>query len=196
MKSKKILRAVLLAICLHSACSIAAQTKYDVPENVIKLSYGPAVVTSNVYSDKGIYGNLSAMNLELEYSHFWQNRWGLGVQVLQSHFDIDDEADCMNLFYAGPSVSCSYGTDKNWLWHITASAGYANWDDRGESHSGIGTTMKLGVDYMIGRHIGVGAEATSLMSWFKKPKNWHELHHDESFGVRQKGLSINLKIFL
>lgn len=188
-----ILGAALMAVCAPAA---GGEGKAIVPGNIIKLSYGSAVLTSNIYYGNDVYGSVSAMNLELEYSHVWKSGWGLGVQGLQSHFDPYDDAGCMNLFYVGPCMSYNYRTTKDWLWHLSAGVGYASWDDVLESHSGMGTTAKLGVDYMLCRWIGIGVEATSVTSWFKKPKGWSDHHHDESYGISQSGISLGVRFFL
>lgn len=186
-----------MMVCAPTIGKTAPQdTKPCVPKNIIKISYGPAILTSNIYYGIDVYGNVPAMNFELAYSHVWNSGWGIGVQGIQSHFDVDEYSDCMNMFYFGPSVSYNYRTTKDWIWNISAGTGYANWDDVFKSHSGIGITTKLGVNYMLSHKIGVGVEATSLASWFKKPKGWSEHHHNESFGINQSGVSIGLCIFL
>lgn len=192
-----ILGALFMAVCAPAVAGNGIQEgKAKVPGNIIKLSYGPAVLTSNIYYGNDVYGNLSAMNLEVEYTHVWSNGWGLGVQGLQSHFDVGEHSDCMNLFYVGPCVSYNYRTTKDWLWHLSVGVGYASWDDVPESHSGVGSTTKLGVDYMLSRHIGIGVESTSVLSWFKKPKGWSEHHHDEGYGISQYGFSLGVRFYL
>lgn len=180
--------------------TVANQVKqHRVPSNIIKLNVGPACITSNVYTTKGKFSNVSAFNAELQYSHNWKTGWGCGLYAFQSHFKLGESGSynyegSANIFFAGPTVSYSYRTTKGWLWNITYGIGYTSMDD-GEAQSGFAMTCKLGVDYMLTKHIGVGVDAMDYAGFFSEPDGWKQQHSDERYGFSQMGIVAGLRIY-
>lgn len=180
--------------------TVGEQVKlHRVPANIVKLNVGPAWLTSNIYTEKGKFSNVSALNVELQYSHQWKSGWGCGISAFQSHFKLGEPDSynyegSANIFYVGPTVSYGYRTTKGWLWTICYGLGYSSIDD-GEAQSGFAMTCKLGVDYMLTKHIGVGIEATDYVGSFSEPEGWKQQHSDEHYGFTQIGIMAGIRAY-
>lgn len=171
--------------------------KHSLPSNVLKVNVGPAWLTSKMYvTSSNYYSNLSALNVELQYSHLWKSGWGCGFTAFQSHFDIGDSDSydrrgSANIFYVGPTLTYAYRTDKGWLWTMNYGLGYTSFD-ADDVYSGFGMTFNVGVDYMLTKHLGVGIELNEYAGFFKEPEGWQN-EHDESYGISQFGLLAGLR---
>lgn len=92
--------------------------------NVLKVDAGPAWITSKMYyNSRNGHTNIASTNITIDYNHYWKNGLGFGVNLMQSHFRLEDFGS-MNIFYAGASISVCRVTTKTggglptWDWAI------------------------------------------------------------------------------
>lgn len=173
--------------------------KHKLPSNIVKLSVGPAWITSKVYVGSEEFSGISAFNLMFQYSHLWKTGWGCGLQAFQSHFKVGDSSysnygGSANIFYLGPSLTYAYRTDKGWLWTMNYSMGYTSIDEA-DSYSGFGMTFDIGVDYMLTKHIGVGVDVMEYTGYFKAPAEWKQEHSDMRYGYAQIGIFAGIRAY-
>lgn len=173
--------------------------KHKLPSNIVKLSGGPAWLTSKIYVGSEEFSSVSAFNLMLQYSHLWKSGWGCGLQAFQSHFKVGDSSysdygGSANIFYLGPSLAYAYRTDKGWLWTMNYSMGYTSIDEA-DSCSGFGMTFSVGVDYMLTRHLGIGVDVMEYTGYFKAPAGWKQEHPDMRYGYSQIGIFAGIRAY-
>ena len=72
--------------------------------------------------------------------------------------------------------------------------GLAYVDDVGNNQFGFGTQVKIGIDYMLNDHVGVGLELNSLNSFFKKPEKI-KIRDNERYGFSRLGLMAGVRYY-
>lgn len=67
--------------------------------------------------------------------------------------------------------------------------GYSALDEGYENPSGLGVIYKMGVDYMIGKHFGIGVEMNTLRMFLRKSADWNEIAgRNDVSGITQAGI--------
>ena len=162
------------------------------PRNTVKLSTGPAWIYSDIYTASGKRKGCFAMDLMAEYEHTWKSGLGVGATFARTWGFVDD--DKVNLTYAGPSIVYAYREAHHWGAEVALGAGYAHYNDGLLSGNGVGFLWKAGAEYLITRHIGLGAELNVLGTTFSEPDGL-ELPKGKSYGFSRVNLLIGLRAY-
>ena len=147
------------------------------PTNVIKLSGGLSFIASNVYIEDQYASQIRrctwkpGISALVEYEHIFKSGWGFGLNTIYNdtrYFNGLRNNTKKNLalrqFYIGPSVVRRSIISDRWLVEGAFGMGYAYTDgDITDGISGVGFMAKGGVEYLLSRHVGIGAELNDVI---------------------------------
>ena len=162
------------------------------PSNVFKVSAGPALIYSDIYTPTGVQKSTFATNLMADYEHIWKRGYGLGMHVARAWASVDNEK--LNLTYVGPSFAAAFREVHKWGLEAALGMGYAYYNDGYHSGHGMGFMFKIGTEYLFTRHIGVGAEINLLSTTFQKPDDV-VLPKNKGYGYNQINLLFGPRIY-
>lgn len=160
------------------------------PHDILKLSAGPSLITSEMKAVFTTYSHLWGWELKLDYAHLWRSGFGIGINTtmyragfynLGPSFSYEDNCH-LTLLYIGPSVVWSKKWGSYWRFEALCGIGYAYSDDDFKENSGIGMLTEVGIEYMVSSHVGIGMEFNVLTNTFKKPEGVL-LKKDTSYGI-------------
>lgn len=188
----RVVLSIIGCLSLFGSSSMKAQTEVGNESmvkprtNIIKLNYGPGLVTSKIVSYRTTYKNVNVMSLSADYEHIWPSGFGFGINASQNYIHKTSN----NVFYVGASFVAQYVTTEGWRWEGALGLGYAANDfDVEDSTNGIGIFQVAGVSYQLTKHWGLGLELRLLNSRYEKPKGWDT----ENYGVNMLNLSLGLR---
>lgn len=162
--------------------------KRQAPAHTIGMDVGIGRVYSKIYTPFRTYSGKSGVDWKLEYNRVYRNGLGFGLQYsgFRANFS---EGGYMLLTYIAPSFIGRVKLSDAWILKYGVGIGYFGYNDSGESTlSGVGIDVNVGVEYMIGKHVGLGIEAQSLSSYLPEQAEV-ALGEDEHSGISR----INIK---
>lgn len=164
----------VLLIFLGAGAGLWAQPG-EHPRNVVKLSGGLDFVTSKVYLpvDWKSFNQIKSVRWQpgvtasMEYQHFWKSGLGFGLNLIynDTRYSVKNygKKAAIRSIYAGPSLAYSGCFNKHWRVDCAIGGGYGELGgDLFNTYRGFGVLLKGGIEYMITRHFGVGAELSEL----------------------------------
>ena len=154
----------------------SAQT-CKLPTNVIKVSGGLSFVVSNVYLEDQFENKIRKITWRpgvsalLEYEHIFKSGWGLGLNTIYNDTrypngikSITKKKMALRQFYIGPSIVRRSIIGDRWFVEGALGMGYAYTDgDFTDGTSGVGFMLKGGVEYLLSKHVGIGAELNDVI---------------------------------
>lgn len=177
----------------------------ELPLNYIGISGGYAWLDNEIWTEYGKEKTSpKGFDIALEYSHLWKIKGsprpiyvGFSINGLLSLIDCDNlgpqknESFQMTNYFIGADYKVAYKTSKSFVWHIGAGFGYAHSEnDMHTSKSGgFAIHVKMGVDYLIGKHFGIGVCMDGIQSYYPKPKGWPS---DKRYGIDHSGLNAHI----
>ncbi|MBR1464292.1 MAG: hypothetical protein IJ604_13090 [Prevotella sp.] len=137
------------------------------PVHTLSLNYGVGWITSEVtdgYAGR-VYRWRTGQELSAEYSFVRNGSYGFGV--LGDHSSTDYPSGAINITYIAPEIAMLNSTNK-WLYQWAAGLGWAHYSEDYASKSGLGLHTKAGIEYLLTRHIGIGADVLAMYTFFGK----------------------------
>lgn len=211
-------------VCLLGLCvciGMRAQTN-EPPRNVVKVSGGLDFVTSKVYLPQNLYYGRKIMasswrpgvSALVDYEHFWKSGWGFGLNVIYNDTRYSTEGHYIDLsetkrerigipmrsYYVGPSVAYSGCYKKRWRYEGACGLGYGHISGFLDDYSGIGSLLRVGMEYMITSHFGVGAELNELIIFTSDDSldDFKEVYPSESnvtSGLSRLGIAAGVRFY-
>lgn len=176
------------AIEAENVALVERMKKRQAPANTISLDVGFGYVYSKIYTPYRTYNGKSGVDWKLEYDRVYRNGIGFGLQYsgFRANFS---EGGYMLLTYIAPSFIGRVKLADAWILKFGIGIGYFGYSDSGESTlSGVGLDMNAGVEYMLGKHVGLGIELQSMSSYLPEQVEV-TLGEDEHSGISR----INIK---
>ena len=212
MKRKVIL---VLSIALLGCLDAQAQTDEGASgqpvtqekalSNVFKASIGPGLIYSKVYTPNSVYSAQFCGDTDLTYQHVWRRGWGFGINHALNVANYNHEY-LITQNYIGPSAVFAHRRGK-FGFDVSAGIGYVYYVERmkaWDSHnrvrtfkgteSGLGFYGQVGVEYIFSKHLGIGAQITTLRSAYPRPEN-DLVPEDESYGIQRINVLIGPRVY-
>lgn len=198
MNMKKLTMIAVLVLAVWMPGHAQSQgDRLDFTHNRITIGGGAAYTPTHIpkdYYQRHAKGS-SSLELSLDYAHLWDlaehHALGFEINGYQSHLDRNG----CNIFYGGASVVYNFRTDNGWVFSASEGMGYAGNDfdeglhDRWDE-GGIGVYSKIGAHYKLTKHLGIGAEARLLGSFFRVQ---YDDGGDDVKEIVQSGISAQLR---
>lgn len=172
-----------------------SRPKVRVPANVFSVSAGPAWIVSKIQFDYYSYSSRLGYDYTLGYEHLFERGQGVGIDFSYHYTPFDVEVDYIKLYYVGPCYVWSIRSASGWRFESAAGIGYSYMNINDDYHeSGIGFMCRLGVDYMITKHFGIGVEVNMLTQHFSRPEGF-SMADNESYGYQRSELLGGLRYY-
>lgn len=178
--------------------------RHRVPSDMIKLSVGPAWITSRVTTATGDYKNKIGTHVALSYVHYWRYGHGFGGIADYSYTLYPDASSSrhddssVNLLLFAPTYSYSQKIVKGWIWEVGLGIGLAICSNRFSQNipwggfqrsmiteAGVGLYTRLSTEYMFSKHWGAGIELSSTTLRFAEPDGYKKTNTNESYGFNR-----------
>lgn len=190
---------VLLAVAQSSYAATEADGESQAsPKDIVKLSAGPAWITSEVQTPQGKYNRKSGFSLGADYMHLWESGLGIGVNTLYfgSKFD---EGIKVRLFYLGPSFVGSLTFADKWRAETSFGLGYCMYKEMmgplEETSNNLGFLGQIGIEYMVSRNVGIGLHLNSFLVTMKRPEGYNTDKYDY-YGLKHIDLMFGVRFYL
>lgn len=125
---------------------------------------GYTTLLTTIYLAKSSSGTLNE-GLDITAGYNWTSRRGLGVGVIYSGGFISAERNGLErksrFHYVAPEFVARQRVGRRWLFRESAGIGYGryirSYGDKSGSRGGVGIHESVSVEYMLTRHLGLGA---------------------------------------
>lgn len=147
--------------------------------HVLKFSGGVSLITSDLQVGDIVYEHLPGLEYMLEYeSIFDKGRGrGRGVGFIFKGSRYRDGYLRFNLYHFGLNrVWCNMPSSSHWRWELALGGGASYLHDKSDFSSfyyyaddskfGLGVLLKAGIEYQLGKHVGLGLEANTIYHIF------------------------------
>ena len=175
------------------------QRARQTPRNVVKVSGGLSILTSDFQMFDHIYKNSTGYAIDAAYHHLW-GFIGTGVDFSHAAYSFESIAD-ISVNYVGPSLVLSGMMDKRslWRWDVTLSLGYGWYteeyrkkDKYTEGH--FSAKANVGIEYKVARHVGLGLQMGMSTLKLDKPENY-KLKDNEFYGIQHLDILGGLRFY-
>jgi hypothetical protein len=224
MVMNKRIKRLLVLFMIACAPDMAVAQRPEIPSNVVKLDAGVSFITSKVY----VY-NLGDSRFhkftwkpgfsgKIDYEHFWQSGWGIGVNVIYHNTNFDAGYGAIgysqgyyeyqfNQWYFGPCAAYRFRFgDSKWTGDVSIGMGYSRFSENLDDkiivyYGGLGVSWRAGIEYMLSPDIGLGLDLTDLMAFVSQPDYSSELktlgmnEFDGANGFFRLSLMAGLRIY-
>ena len=164
------------------------------PKNVARLDLGYGVLNSELVTPIGTYKHKSGFVAALGYQHYWK-LFGLGVDVVDNYMSLYRGID-LTLFYVGPNVGIGCMLGSNFRFDCTFGVGYGLYkesSDWGSYHeSRVASKSDLGLEYMVGKNVGLGVRLCGFVMSMKKPEDSPD---DEFYGFKRLDILGGVRVY-
>ena len=141
-------------------------------QHTLSINYDLGWITSKVADPMSSreYSWRTGQGVHAEYTCVFSK--GMGFGLMGDHSFTDFPSSGITLDYIAPEFAMRGGKNK-WQFCMAAGLGYAHYkDDYGyDAKSGIGAHYSIGAEYLLTRHIGVGADMFVVNTYFGKDKS-------------------------
>ncbi len=154
------------------------------PKNRLRANFGLGLDPDRVKTYDGNYHPELGSSMLISFEHVLQNNIYCGFTFIRTNATCQQLGE-YDIFYIGPTVELAETFDKkhNWLYDVSIGMGLARYSiENLDKKAGFGMHFTVGVDYMLNRHLGVGAETGFVLGSFKKPENVIPNSEDDGFG--------------
>ena len=162
------------------------------PEQSLTLSFGPAWITSKIYTPRDVYTKRMGMEIMAEFDCVYSKGFGFGLSINYNHTTYPGDAQ-LNQFFLGPSFVYAGYIGERWWAKCELGLGYAICDDGFEKQSGLGTKTGISFDYMVTPKIGVGVHLRSISTFFGEQSSSYPGSEDDVNGIARFGLTFGVK---
>ena len=157
----------------HKADRVDARKKMP---GALKVSFGPAWMTSKVYVDQyNYFSNKGGYELMLNFETFGRSNWGFSADLNYNRTSYTGYVDT-SLLHLGPSLLYGGVLGEHWRLTIGLGLGLSMYNEKldkqytyfgsGESTEfGFGMMSRVGVEYMLNSKWGIGLDINSAMSF-------------------------------
>lgn len=177
--------------------------KMATPTNTIHASIGYAFITSKVYLPQGTSGNpTKGINWQLGYE--WISKRGIGAGIVYSGYKSSFrtyDTNC-NLFlqYVAPEFLLKQKVSEKWMIRESVGLGYFSYMEKivgGQAYamSAMGGHVNLGVEYMLSKNIGMGANLGVITANFGEGHQNYGYAPDESVGIVRIILDAGMRFY-
>ena len=170
------------------------------PSDILKVSAGPAWITSETVTSERTYKSKMGYGLGVEYEHFW--RWGFGIGLNYSYFGTSfDEGFDIGMHYVGPSILYSTMIGKMFRYEVGLGLGYSYYKEKDrlynhtltESH--LGVKWQFGLEYKLADRVAIGLQVDGFSVKMDKPEDY-EGDKNEFYGIKRLEPLIGLRFYL
>lgn len=163
--------------------------------DVVRVSAGPSWIVSKFEIDDRTYRGKLGSEVGASYEHYWKNGLGVGVDFSYYHTAFDTEYDGdydVNLLYIGPSFAYRLSS-KKWQLYEAVGLGYSRYNEEYYSVNGLGVMARLGINYLVSKHLGIGASLNAISTRLKEPHDAGSyLDDDEYYGIGRISVMVGL----
>ena len=169
------------------------------PTHTLSVNAGPAWITSKVYvpTSYGKYEKKSwqtGLELGAEYNCVFSSGYGFGINYSHNHTSYGKGID-MDLNYIGPSFVMAGKFTPKWRGKLDVGFGYGNMSTGDESEGGLAFKASTGVEYLVSKNIGIGAELMTISTWFGKQDDGYPGDDYDTNGIARIGLNVGMRIY-
>ncbi len=183
--------------------ALQSRTNIDMSGNVLMVNFGPSWITSNLYAPNRTYKGKSGIEGMVNYEHFWKKGMGFGIDFAYYQTSFDDMGDSysgdyeITLTYVGPSFVFMQKPSDKWRFEYSLGLGYARYSENGDYiHNGFGVMGRMGVDYCISKHFGIGLNVNAVTSRFSRPDEAdYYMDKNEAYGIQRISVMAGLKYY-
>lgn len=174
----------------------------DIPHDVLRISAGPAWITSEFETPVRTYKSKLGFAASAEYQHFWKYGFGLGINYIYYGTSFD-EGFKVNMHYLGPTFSFDSNLGRKWIYDAAFGIGYTYYKESfstaiynvSETQNRLGVMFRLGIDYKVSEKIGIGFHISGLTMRMKKPEDYDDDKYD-FYGIRHLDPLLGIRIYL
>jgi len=167
------------------------------PRNVVRLSVGPSFMNSNYQVGNHLYHSRVGLSVNADYDHVWNTGFGFGINYIHNYMSFD-EGIKTRVDYIGPSLVLASPMMRKFRYDLCIGLGYGHfsesYDGLTNSENRLGATMRLGVEWKVAPHLGLGTQVSIFTMSLKKPDDV-ELEKNEIYGIQQIGLYVGLRYY-
>lgn len=169
----------------------------NAPRNILRFSVGPSWLISDFQVGERVYKSKCGVDVSVDYDHVWTSGLGLGVNYLHNYTSFDEGVKS-RIDYVGPSLVLAYARTKSFRCDVAFGLGYCHYSDSYEGYSltqnRVGLTMRLGAEWRVAKHLGLGAQFNVFSVRLKEPEGM-ELEKNEFYGIEHIGLQGGLRYY-
>ena len=173
----------------------------DIPHDVLRISAGPAWITSELETPVRTYKSKLGFAASAEYQHFWKYGFGLGINYIYYGTSFD-EGFKVNMHYLGPTFNIDLNLGRKWIYDAAFGIGYTYYKESlsafngvSESQNRVGVMFRLGIDYKVSEKIGIGFHISSFTMHMKKPEDYDGDKYD-FYGIRHLDPLLGIRFYL
>lgn len=182
---------------------IVRRKKMETPTNTIHASVGYAFITSKFYLPEGASGNpKNGINWQVGYE--WISKRGIGAGIIYSGYksSFNDSGTNFNLYlqYIAPEFLLKQKVSEKLMVRESLGIGYFNYTEKaannyGYTMRGIGAHVNLGLEYLLTKHIGIGANLGIISANFGKNNQEYNYPENESIGIARIVLDAGARFY-
>lgn len=173
---------------------VAGLTPVRAYSNKLKISGGPMWTDSKVYVTTDRYYRFrTGFDFMLDFQHLWQRDFGLGIDYAYHRTSYEDWGH-YTLIYVGPSFVYANRSLDRFTFEAAVGLGYTYYTEPGYDLNGMGFMYKLGAEYQLTSHFGLGVELSRLSSFFREPEGF-SLPNDDTFGFARFGILAGVRFY-
>ena len=167
--SRHVLRGIML---LHAptagALPTTEATESRPPRHIFKMDGGYGWTAGDFFQPlNNIYQNRYSPSWRASYSYMLLPTVGLKLAYDGTHYDFP--TNDLTQHYVGLGLTSRYYLPRNWVVDEAFTLGCAFANDEIKKQHSFGATCDLGVEYMLTRHVGIGAEFNLIYSRYLSP---------------------------
>jgi hypothetical protein len=169
------------------------------PTHTLAVNFGPAWITSKMYVpvSYGRYEEKSrktGTELTAEYNCVFSSCYGFGITYSHNHTGYGNGVD-VDLNYIGPSFVMAGNLSPKWRGKLDVGLGYGNMKTGGESEGGLAFKAATGVEYLVSKNFGIGAELMTISTYFGKQEDNYPGDKDDTNGIARLGLNVGMRFY-
>jgi hypothetical protein len=166
-------------------------------EHTIIANYMPGWITSKVFTPHHDYSWQGGHGYEVGYRCLFSSGYGFGLNYSHSQTNFTYGYE-LGLNYAGVSFIYGGHVAQQWILTTEIGLGYANYTDAGRKmKDGVGNKYCVGVEYMLGRAMGIGIGVSNHRCTFSKDKDIDYYDSDKYVnGFNRLSVNVGFRLYL
>lgn len=163
--------------------------------HTFSIRYGAGLISSKVYdvASGREYSSRFGQEAQLEYQCVFSSGYGFGA--IGAYNSTGYPSSTLRQLYFAPEFVMGSPRGGCWQWSWGIGAGAARYSEEDGSKWGIGFHTRLGVEYLFGKHVGIGLDLSALNGRFSDDKN-NDYYKDRANGIARYALTIGLRFHL
>ncbi len=181
----------------HQQQQKAKQQRENQPTDILRVSIGPSLMTSDYQLGRHLYKSRCGLDLSLDYDHVWRSGFGFGINYRHDYTPFE-EGLAMRTNYIGPSLVIAY-PGNGIRCDMAVGFGYCWYAEHYKGHSmtegHVAPLMRFGVEFNISEKTAIGLQMNMFSVHLDEPEGL-ELKKNEFYGIQRIGFQLGARFYL